>query len=333
MKQLDPICHDLLLAREGEFVFRLNYFAFQNDEKGLRQTFQTFYDYASGSRYAALVQENYNAKRAFYSPNFNLIGVPLFFVFVEGGSFTMGNAEGDDYHKPPHEVTVDSFWMSPLEITYGEYCEFCRETKHDYPEREQNITNDYPVTNVSWYDAVEYCNWRSEKEGLTPCYTIRKDILDSSAVNGSDPYRWLIVFNREADGYRLPTEAEWEYAARGGLKNDNTKYAGSDFLDEVGWYTGTAKDTFRKGGLKKPNGLLLFDMSGNLWEWCWDWFEYNYYSGDNNHDNPLGAGNGAAKIIRGGCFSNSSEDCLVYSRYKVEAYYKSNKIGFRIVRN
>ena len=158
-----------------------------------------------------------------------------------------------------------------------------------------------PVDQVTWFNAIEYCNALSRKEGLTPCYT----------QSGGT---WTCNFN--ADGYRLPTEAEWEYAARGGNKSHGYKYSGSDSLT------------------KEANELGLYDMSGGVvWEWCWDW--YGSYS-SSSQTNPTGASSGSERVFRGGCWNNNASYCRVASRAKNYNRYPSNSsshVGFRVVRS
>ena len=211
-------------------------------------------------------------------------------VYVEGGSFTMGDNNGREYEKPAHRVTVSSFYLCDHEVTQDEYVSVVG----GFPYRMGHRGLSLPVEKTSWYDAVFYCNRRSVKEGLTPCYAFKgeKDPAkwgeDFTKFYSYDPYpHWELTCDWTADGYRLPTEAEWEWAARGGKQSRGYKYSGSNNLDEVAWYAGTSRvddevtsygaEIFhnepREVKTKKPNELGLYDMSGNYYEWCWDWYK------------------------------------------------------------
>jgi formylglycine-generating enzyme required for sulfatase activity len=175
-----------------------------------------------------------------------------------------------------------------------------------------------PVEQVNWFKAVEFCNKLSQNEGLAPAYT----------VNGED-----VSWNRSANGYRLPTEAEWEYAARGGNGSPgNFTYAGSNNVDEVAWYNGNSGDKTHPVGTKKANGLGLYDMSGNVWEWCWDW--YGDYSGSAQTD-PVGVSSGSYRVLRGGGSWGSSalEVRSAYRSYLNPSYrnFFIYGVGFRLV--
>ncbi len=137
---------------------------------------------------------------------------------------------------------------------------------------------------MSWYGAVEYCNWLSAQDGYDPCYT----------VNGTS-----VTCNWNADGYRLPTEAEWEYAAKGGDLHEGFTYSGDEVMANVGWYAGNSAGYTHPVANRKPNGKGLYDMSGNVWEWCWDWYDEDYYDVSPQW-NPTGASNGTYKLRRGG---------------------------------
>ncbi len=179
----------------------------------------------------------------------------------------------------------------------------------------------HPVIHVSWNDAVAFCNWLSEKEGLQKAYS----------GSGSS-----IRCDFNANGYRLPTEAEWEYAARGGNTSKGYKYSGSNDLDAVGWYGAYNNDgnrTREEGtspvGKKQPNELGIYDMSGNVWEWCWDW--KGEYSSSNQTD-PRGPNSGSYRVLRGGSWSLNPEYCRVAPRDFSDPAYRSINVGFRLAR-
>ncbi len=234
--------------------------------------------------------------------------VPEDFIYVEGGTFQMGSTEGSSDEEPVHTVRVGDFYIGKYEVTQAEW----QEAMGRNPSRFKGTNR--PVERVSWYDAVEYCNKLSQREGLTPVYRI----------NGKS-----VTANWNADGYRLPTEAEWEYAARGGSSSRGYKYAGSDNVGRAGWYDDNSGDKTHPVGGKSPNELGIYDMSGNVWEWCWDW-KGAYSSG--SQTNPKGPGSGSGRVLRGGSWVDSA-------RYLRSAYRSSgspgishDSIGFRLVR-
>ncbi|MDR2553496.1 MAG: SUMF1/EgtB/PvdO family nonheme iron enzyme [Treponema sp.] len=215
------------------------------------------------------------------SPRPGTGGAPKGFVLVEGGTFTMGSPskepDRDSDEGPRHQVTVKSFYMGKREVTQREW----QELMGNNPSKFRGDT--LPVEQVSWYEVIEYCNRRSVKEGLTPAY------------RGS---RNSITCDWNASGYRLPTEAEWEYAAKGGNKNYLTYlYAGSNSAGAAGWYDGNSGGTTHPVGTKAANDLRIYDLSGNVWEWCWDW--YGGYSSGAQTD-PAGPVSGSVRVIRGG---------------------------------
>ncbi len=234
---------------------------------------------------------------------------PQGMVFVKGGNYMMGSNDGDGDEKPIHEVTVSSFWIGKYQVTQKEWMEVMGSN----PSRWSG--DQLPVENVSWYDAVEYCNKRSIQDGLTPCYS----------GSGSN-----IICNWSANGYRLPTEAEWEFAARGGLKSKGYKYSGSDDLNAVAWYTGNSGQRTQEVGTKNPNELGIFDISGNVWEHCWDWYDSSYYGKSPNSD-PKGAGSGTYRVLRGWSWNNNENYCRTSNRGSYpDSRYGSN--GFRVSR-
>lgn len=233
------------------------------------------------------------------------------FVLVEGGCFQMGSENGNLNEKPVHTVSVPDFYMCVHEVTQDEYYSITKENPSYFEGK------NYPVESVSWYDAVEYCNWLSLEEGLTPCYKCKK--------NGD----YICDFN--ANGYRLPTEAEWEYAARGGKSSSqDTIYSGNNDINRAAWYDENSDNKIHTVETKEPNALGLYDMSGNVWEWCWD--RYGAYSSKTkqNHKDIV---SGDCHVLRGGSACNDAYNCRVYSREGANPGYNySNFIGFRVVR-
>ena len=172
--------------------------------------------------------------------------------------------------------------------------------------------DDFPCVEITWYGSVAFCNYLSEKEDLTPCY---------------DLSNWSCDWSK--NGYRLPTEAEWEYAARGGSNGDNTRYSGSDTVDLVAWFFGNSGGHSHETGTKAANELGIFDMSGNVWEWCWDWYT-SYPS--RPQTNPYGPESGTRRVIRGGSWFNSEIRCCVSYRLSNYPDLSSISYGFRLVR-
>lgn len=232
-------------------------------------------------------------------------------VHVQGGTFQMGSTSGDYNEKPVHRVTVSDFYMSKYEVTQGEYKALMRKSPSDSAK---GIGDNYPVNKVSWNDAVEYCNALSRKEGLTPAYSGSGDNVSC---------------NFNANGYRLPTEAEWEYAARGGNSSKAYTYAGSNTLGNVAWYSDNSGSKSHPVGQKQANELGLFDVSGNILEWCWDW-KGTYSSG--SQSDPKGTSTGSTRITRGGSWGAPGKYGRTSSRADFEASYSSFGLGFRVVR-
>ena len=257
--------------------------------------------------------EQFGAWSAVHS--LEVASVPQGFVQVAGGTFHMGStdSEADSDESPVHSVTVDSFYMAETEVTFDQYDAYCTAAGISKPSDSGWGRENRPAINVSWYDAVKYCNWLSEQEGLTLAYEI----------NGTS-----VSWNQSANGYRLPTEAEWEYAARGGAQSNGYKYSGSNDVDEVGWHGNNSGGKTHPGKGKKANELDLYDMSGNVWEWCWD--RYGSYS-SSPESNPTGPSSGSSRVIRGGSWNDNPRNPWVAYRYSSFPNHSSSDLGFRLV--
>jgi len=231
-------------------------------------------------------------------------------VSLPGGSFEMGCTAGqsdcDDDEKPTHRVTVSGFSMGATEVTQGLYRSVMGTNPSYYS------CDDCPVEEVSWFDAVKFANAMSRQEGLEECYSISGESVS-----------WPKGLS--CTGYRLPTEAEWEYAARAG---EDTLYAGGDNPDAVAWYGSNM--THAVGG-KQANAWGLYDMSGNVREWCWDLYDANYYEGSPSVD-PVGAQSGSSRVSRGGSWGASPRLARLAYRRRYSPAYAVSLLGLRLSR-
>ena len=233
------------------------------------------------------------------------------YITVKGGTFLMGSENGEDYEKPIHSVTISDFKIGKYEVTNAQFCEFLNEEgngeggggtwlylEHSKIEKKgtqftsKSGYGNHPVVVVSWEGANEFAKWK---------------------------------------GARLPTEAEWEFAAKGGNITKGYTYSGSNQIEEVAWYEKNSENKTHPVGQKQPNELEIFDMSGNVWEWCNDWFNEEYYSSSENQ-NPRGPGIGTAKVLRGGEVDFNEKFCRVDNRYSISPHARNTRIGFRLVK-
>jgi formylglycine-generating enzyme required for sulfatase activity len=236
------------------------------------------------------------------------IPVPANFVHIPDGSIGFVRLK----ENPNDNVSLDDFYISKTEVTQSEW------SKYMMPAEVSFSGNNLPVDNISWMNIIRYCNARSEDEGLELAYKITGSTAKSVTCNFS------------ANGYRLPTEAEWEMAAKGGALN---AYSGSDNPDDVAWYRDNSGGRYRSGGGKQANGFGVYDMSGNVAEWCWDWYEAKYPTLLTTFINPSGPETGLNKIIRGGSVRNGIGTNLgILFRDKGDPSRGYQYIGFRLVR-
>ena len=252
------------------------------------------------------------------------------FVLIRGGTFKMGSPESENWRgndENQHEVTLSDFYIGRYEVTQSEYQSVMNENPSNFKGSQ------LPVENVSWIEAVKYCNARSEKEGLTPAYSI----------NGNK-----VIWDRGADGYRLPTEAEWEYACRAGTTtpfntensisaNEANYYGHYPYEIEENYFSQsklTTKPGIYRGetvnvGSFKPNGLGLYDMHGNVAEWCWD--VYGEYSTE-AQTNPTGPSEGTRRVNRGGGWNDFAKNIRSAYRAATPQENRSFNLGIRLVR-
>ena len=219
-------------------------------------------------------------------------GITFNMIKVDGGTFTMGATSeqknpGKD-EKPKHQVTLSSYYIGETEVTQALWTAVMGNNPSEF--KGDNL----PVGNVSWKD----------------CQTFIGKLNDLTGKR-----------------FRLPTEAEWEYAARGGNRSNHTQYSGGSMIDDVAWYGGNSGSKTHSVKTKKPNELGLYDMSGNVWEWCQDWYG-NY--GSNAQTNPTGPGSGSSRVNRGGCWFNYEGDCRSSDRFSGSPGSRYFSLGFRL---
>ena len=277
---------------------------------------------------------------------------PLGMALIPAGSFQMGDpfSDGNSDEKPVHTVQVNAFYLDRTEVTLTRW----REVRNWAAVRNYTFSNEglakdweHPVHTINWYDAVKWCNARSEKDNLTPVYytdTSKTTIYKSGEVNlSNDMVLW------SANGYRLPTEAEWEKAARGGLTGQRFPWGLTITHQQANYYssTGYAYDTSSTRGYHPtyatgsmpytspvgsfpPTGYGLSDMAGNLWERCWDWYGRSYYSDASAGNNPRGPASGGCRVLRGGSCTHVANGTRCADRYLPDE--ENDFIGLRCAR-
>jgi len=250
-------------------------------------------------------------------------------VFVQGGSFFMGDGKNQGWmdERPQHRVTITyDYYIGKHEVTFEEYDHYCEETERSKPSDQGWGRGKRPVININWYDAQDYCNWLSEQKGYAKAYDDNGNFLNRYGEKTTEV--------SEVEGYRLPTEAEWEHAARGGIEKNDYTYVGSNDINDVGWFAENSNDQIQEVVLKEKNDLNLYDMSGNVFEMCQDWYAVDYYDRSPTED-PINLVEGSMpfRVQRGGCFRSESDLCRV--TFRTSAFTPSVRsclLGFRIVR-
>ena len=252
---------------------------------------------AKNSRATTNKKSTATSKKQGTVKEFNVKGVPFKMVYVAGGTFMMGaTAEQDGYERdetPAHRVTLSGYYIGQTEVTQELWYAVMGTNPSKFTRSSLN-----PVEKVSWDDCQTFIQKLNQLTGKK---------------------------------FRLPTEAEWEYAARGGNKSNGYKYSGSNSIGEVAWYEGNSGNVTHEVGTKAPNELGLYDMTGNVWEWCSDWYGSNYYSSVPS-TNPTGPTSGSARVVRGGSWLNNAQLCRVsYRSDDANPANHYSTVGFRLV--
>ena len=268
---------------------------------------------------------------------------------IPGGIFQMGHSAGDADEKPVHKVELSSFYLARTETTFTQFktfvdaCGYVTDAergdgsfvwdslgwhkkdqinwRHDERGRLRSRTGgnygDYPVLHLSWQDAAHYCNWLSMQSGLQQVYTIQEDTVWSTF---------------SATGYRLPSEAEWEYAAAEAKASQAQPYSGSGSLHALAWCSGNSNHRVHATAQRKANKFGLYDLTGNVWEWCHDWYARDFYTQSQAKANPTGPLKGQEHGLRGGSWNNNRAHGRLTNRSSRYPDFRDGSVGFRVAR-
>lgn len=264
-----------------------------------------------------------------HTPNSTTKLPQLHMIRVPGGTFEMGSEGASAYgdEKPVHRVTVSDFELSAYAVTQALWElvmeEGSKPSSFEGPRR--------PVERVSWFDALAFCNRLNAREKLPFCYFSDEKCTRPYALEGELPNAGPVFYQPTVGAFRLPTEAEWEYAAQGGSFHTKAEYPGSDQIKDVAWYNDNSGAETQPVGLLQPNALGMYDLSGNVREWCWDW--YGTYA-QTVQSNPSGPAEGNSRMARGGAWDNYNvRNLRVTLRYSSLPDYRLIYIGFRLARH
>ena len=305
---------------------------FSNAVAGTTNQLQRSYNLSATSNWVDFVL--LTSDTAIISETIISLNPPEGMAFIPSGSFQMGDSfsEGNLPERPVHSVYVSGFYMGKTEVTKAQWDEvynWATNNSYSFDHAGSGKAPGHPVHTVSWNDCVKWCNARSEKEGRTPCYSSKWDC------------------NYNANGYRLPTEAEWEKASRGGLNGKRFPWGNVITRGHANYYSsGYSYDTgsplgyhpaYDIGGFPNTspvgsfssNAYGLYDMSGNVWEWCGDWYGNAYYASSPS-TNPRGASSGSYRTTRGGSWEYDVADCRLAMRYGLTPSDTINRLGFRV---
>ncbi|MFZ2955909.1 MAG: SUMF1/EgtB/PvdO family nonheme iron enzyme [Candidatus Ozemobacteraceae bacterium] len=251
-------------------------------------------------------------------------GVKLKLVLIPAGSFLMGSKKGNDDEEPVHKVEITKpFYLGIFQVTQDQYESILGKGTNPSIFKGTNK----PVEQVSWYDAVEFCNALSVQQNLQPYYVIDKSRKDPNNQSGADNLKWLVTCDSAKSGFRLPTESEWEYSCRAGTKTEY--YWGDEMNDKYCWYDKNSVNMTHYVGTRRPNQFDLFDMSGNVLEWCWDW--KGSYTTDASTD-PRGPEAGSDRVFRGGLWGSGASLCRSACRSWGYPAGRRYGLGFRLLR-